>query len=266
MTTIELGDIDLELTDLGSGPPLLLVHGFPLNRSMWQEQLAPLAASHRVIAPDLRGFGRSGVSQGTVSMEQFADDLARLLVALGIDRPVTFCGLSMGGYIAWPFFLRHRSRLGKLILCDTRAAPDSPEGAAARLELASKTLAEGPRLLAETMTAKALGETSRRSRPRLVRWIEETILATDPRGAAAALRGMAERIDARSLLSRIDVPTLLICGSEDLISPAREMEQMAAAIPGGTFCEIPSAGHLAPLENPQPVNEAILRFLREETG
>lgn len=117
---IDIAGTTLSVADVGHGPPILFVHGFPLDHSMWRHQIAELSRDHRCIAPDLRGFGQSRVTAGKVSMEQFADDLAELLDALGVTEPVVFCGLSMGGYIAWPFVRRHATRLRALILCDTR--------------------------------------------------------------------------------------------------------------------------------------------------
>src|SRR6187401_144521 len=122
---VSLGDLHLNVVEQGSGRPLLLVHGFPLDNSMWSEQIADLSKDFRVIAPDLRGFGQSEVSRGTVTMQQFADDLAKLLDAMGVKEPVAFCGLSMGGYIAWQFVARHRKKLGALIIADSRAVADN---------------------------------------------------------------------------------------------------------------------------------------------
>ena len=176
--------VDLWCEDRGSGLPLLLVHGFPLDHTMWAGQLALAAAAPallvgerfqsagppparrflpslpaiRMIAPDLRGFGRSPARGETVAMHEFADDLAALLDALGVEGPVVYCGLSMGGYIGWQFWRRHRERLRGLIQCDTRAQADTPEAAAARREMADRVVREGPAPLVEMMLPKLLGE------------------------------------------------------------------------------------------------------------
>lgn len=262
MPQILLDDLSLSFEDEGSGPVLLLVHGFPLDHTMWREQIAHLGRSRRVLAPDLRGFGRSDVTEGTVTMRQFADDLAALLETLRIDAPVDLCGLSMGGYIAWPFFQHHRGKLRSLILCDTRAAADSPEARDNRLGLASKVLERGPGFIAETMPDKLFARSTRASRPDLVREIQEVIRRGDPRGIAAASRGMAERPDVTSMLPTIDVPTLVVVGEEDAISTRDEMQGIAAAIPGAEFAPVRDAGHMAPLEQPGTVNRAIESFLR----
>jgi pimeloyl-ACP methyl ester carboxylesterase len=246
----------------GSGPPLLFVHGFPLDHTMWNAQLAHFEKTHRVIAPDLRGFGRSDApNQDTVTMPQFADELAALLGTLPVAGPVTLCGLSMGGYIAMHFFSRHRARLAALILCDCRAAPDAPEVRQGRLDTAARVLQEGPGFLAETLVARLFSEKSRRDRTAIVTATQDVIRRNPAAGTAAAARGMAERPDMTSLLPQIDVPTLLIVGSEDAISPPKEMRSMAAAISSSTLVEIADAGHMAPLEEPAPVNTALEHFL-----
>src|SRR5687768_13865152 len=121
MPQVKVHDGQLHYFDTGRGTPLLLVHGFPLDHTMWQVQIDGLAERYRVIAPDLRGFGQSSVTQGLVTMQRMADDIAELLSGIKLSEPVVFCGLSMGGYVAWQFALRHRQRLARLILCDTRA-------------------------------------------------------------------------------------------------------------------------------------------------
>lgn len=261
MARYAVGEVALNVTVAGSGPPLLLVHGFPLDHQMWQAQIEGLADEYQVIAPDLRGFGRSDVTGGTVSMSQMADDLAALVDVLQVPQRVTLAGLSMGGYVAWQFALRHRSRLSRLILCDTRAQADTPEAAAARLSLAQRVLAEGAAVVAEALLPKLFAPATYTRKPELVAATREVILRTHPEGIAAALRGMAQRPDVRPLLGQIDVPALVLGGEEDAISPPEEMRQIAAALPQGTWVPIPQAGHMVPCEQPQVVNEAIRRFL-----
>jgi 3-oxoadipate enol-lactonase len=252
---------ELWYLERGAGLPLLLVHGFPLDHTMWAGQVDELPAHCRVIAPDLRGFGRSPAGGETVSMEHFADDLAALLDGLGITEPVVLCGLSMGGYIALQFWRKHRARLRGLVLCDTRAAADTPEAAAARLTLAERVLREGPAPLVEIMLPKLFGEPTRRQRPDVVEGLRRVMMATDPRGIAAAARGMAERPDMTGMLGRIECPTLVIVGRHDAVSPPAEMRGIAEAVPGAKFVEIPAAGHMSPLENPAAVNAAFAEFL-----
>ena len=261
MPTIPIGDIRLHVVDEGDGSPLLLVHGFPLDHTMWRAQIGHFSRNHRVLAPDLRGFGSSSVTDGIVGMERFADDLAALLDELKVTEPVCFCGLSMGGYIAWPFFERHRDRLGSLILCDTRSAADAEETRTTRHGLAQKVLEDGPEFIARTMPTKLFAAKTRDEFPQLVEEVQAVIRGTAPAGIAAAARGMAERVDSTNLLPAIDVPTLGLVGEEDTISTVEEMRSIAAAIPGSQFVVIPDAGHMAPLEAPAAVNSALEAFL-----
>jgi len=262
MPVAQVGDLRLNYALRGSGPPLMLVHGFPLDHSMWRGQLEALSATHRVIAPDLRGFGASSVTAGTVTMAQFADDLAGLLDELSIAQPVVFCGLSMGGYVAWQFALRHRGKLAKLILCDTRVIADSPEAAAGRLKTAEKVLAEGATVVAEAMLPKLFAPQTAERNPAIIAATKEVMLKTSPSGIAAALRGMAERLDVSGRLAEFDVPALVLCGQHDTISPPAEMRGFASQMPSARYIEIADAGHMSPLEQPAAVNAAIGEFLR----
>jgi 3-oxoadipate enol-lactonase len=247
----------------GEGEPILFVHGFPLNRRMWQAQTTAFGGTNRVIAPDLRGFGESAAAPPAVTMEEYADHLAALLDEINVREPVTLCGLSMGGYVAFAFFRRHRERIARLVLCDTKAAADSPEKKAERDRLADEVLRHGTGKLVREMPCALLAERTLAERPSVVAAVRELIAEASPAAVAAALRGMAMRPDSTDILPKIDVPTLVICGEEDTISPPAEMQAMAEAIPQAIFSTIPSAGHLAPMENPEPVNGAIRRFLGE---
>ncbi len=262
MTSVNIGEIDLQVFVAGAGTPLLFVHGFPLDHTMWRGQMAQFSLTHRVIAPDLRGFGQSGVTPGTVTMAQFADDLATLLDRLGVTGPVCFCGLSMGGAIGWQFIQRHRSRVRSLVICDARALPDTPEGRQTRYTLAERVLAEGPEFVAATMPERLFSKRTRAEKPEIVADVQGVIRRTAPDGIAAGARGLGERPDMTGFLPQVDVPTLLIVGDEDVISTVDEMRSMAAAIPGAEFVSVPGAGHMAPLEDPWTVNAAMARFLQ----
>lgn len=261
MKSIQVGGHEICSIDRGEGPPLLLVHGFPLDHSMWTAQIDRFSGRCRVLAPDLPGFGRSPAVADKVGMEQFADILAGLLDAVQVAEPVVLCGLSMGGYIAFQFWRRHRSRLRGLVLCDTRATADSPEAARARLAAAEQVLREGPAALAESMLGKLFSETTRRQRPELVEATRAVILGSDRRGLAAAARGMAERPRMTGELPEIDCPTLLVVGEQDAISSPVEMYRLAQVMPRATFVTIRAAAHLAPLEDPAEVNAALGAFL-----
>lgn len=261
MPSVSISGTDLNYVDEGRGPVLLLVHGFPLDHTMWQYQITDLKEEMRVIAPDLRGFGKSGVTAGTVTMAQMADDLAGLLDALRISEPVYFCGLSMGGYVAWQFIERHRGRLAGVILCDTRAVADTPKEKETRLETAEKVVKEGPGFIAEAMPKRLFAERAHQEQVKLVQETREVIRRTSPEGIAAAARGMAARPDVSGKLAGMEIPALVIVGSEDVISKAEEMRGIAEEMPISMFVEIPGAGHMSPLEAPDVVNRAISDFV-----
>lgn len=253
---------ELWVHDRGRGPAILFVHGFPLDHSMWERQGNAFDREYRVLMPDLRGFGSSGVADGTVTMADFADDLAALLDRQGIAEPVVFCGLSMGGYIAFQFWKRHCHRLRALVLCDTRAAADLPDAAENRHKMAERVLSEGSQVAADAMLPKLFAPQVVEQKPAFFSAIRQVILNTSPETIAAAQRGMAIRPEMRSELGQITVPTLVICGEQDVISPPDEMRELAAAIPGSRFEPIAGAGHLSPLEKPDAFNAVLGDWLR----
>jgi pimeloyl-ACP methyl ester carboxylesterase len=261
MKTLRVRDLEMAIVEEGSGLPLVLVHGFPLDHSMWKYQVAALAQHCRVIAPDLRGFGATTATPGTATMELMADDLAALLDELGVQEPILFCGLSMGGYIGWQFARKYESRLKALVACDTRAIADSAEQAASRHALAERVLGEGPAPVAEAMLPKLFAGDTQERRPDLVRETKKVILGNQPQGIAAALRGLAERPDVTEMLPQIEVPTLVIVGEHDVISTPEEMQGIAEAIPNAAWVVVPQAGHLSPLENPDVFNEALAQYI-----
>ncbi len=260
---------DINIRIEGTGEPLLFVHGFPLDRTMWKYQIACFSKTNQVIAPDLPGFGASSGGDdcggAVVTMEEFATDLSSLLDDLSIHEQVHFCGLSMGGYIAWQFFRQHRSQLKSLILCDTKASADSEEAKQARVTTAAKVLEEGSEFLAVAMAEKLFSSKTIDEQPALVEEVQETIRSTSPKSIASALRGMAARPDMTGKLKDIDVPTLVIVGEDDTLTPPEEMQSIAEAIPNSCFVQVPEAGHMSPLERPDEVNRAIRDFLSSLT-
>jgi 3-oxoadipate enol-lactonase len=261
MKQVRVGDAQLAVLDQGQGEPILFIHGFPLDHSMWQAQIEAFSKTHRVLAVDLRGFGQSTVTPGTVSMEQFADDLIGLLDALGISQPVVLCGLSMGGCICWPIIRKHPDRVRALIACDTRVAADTPEGADVRYKTAEKVLKEGPSVVAEGMIPKLFSEQTRTNNSTLVEATRSVILGNQPEGIAAGLRALATRPDVTSEALSFAKPTLGIVGEHDPISSPDEMRGWISKMPQAELVVAPGAGHMAPLENPGVVNPAIERFL-----
>jgi 3-oxoadipate enol-lactonase len=261
MPSVYVGDLWINVIDRGLGSPVLLVHGFPLDHRMWASQIDALATRHRVIAVDLRGFGETYGAAGTTTMDRFADDLRLVLDQLRVDEPVAFCGLSMGGYVAFEFWRRHSVRVRSLVLLDTRAVADTEDAARNRRLQADRILATGTDDLADQMLPKLLAPASLMGQPQTVGRIREMIQKAQPAGVAAALRGMAERPDSTGILSTIHVPTLCVVGEHDAISPAEEMRGMAAQIPNAEFALIPDSGHMSTMENPGAVNDVLLTFL-----
>ncbi len=255
----DLGDVSLAVDARGDGPALLLVHGFPLDHSLWAHQVATLARWRR-IAPDLRGAGASDAPDGGYSMTVYADDLVRLLDALHIERAVV-AGLSMGGYIAFEMLRRHRARVMGLILVDTRADADSAEARQGRDTMIEVARTQGAAAVAERMVPRLLGRSSQQTQPHVVEQVRAMVGRTPVPGIVGALGAMRERPDSTPLLSTIDVPTLVVVGAEDEVTPPPAARAMASAIPAAAMTTIPGAGHLAPLEAPTAVTRVIAEFL-----
>jgi pimeloyl-ACP methyl ester carboxylesterase len=251
---------DLEYDAQGQGPAVLFLHAFPLGLFMWDAQAAALRGTHRVVRFDARGFGGSPPGDSLLTMEKIADDGAGLLDHLGIGQAVV-AGCSMGGYAAFAFARRHPERLKGLVLQDTRAGADSEEARRSRATLAEKVRKEGAVAAADAFLPKLLGATTHEERPQLVKQLRDRILATSPVGIANALHGLAARADSTETLREIRVPTLVLCGVEDTITPPAESEAMHAAIGGSRLAIVPRAGHLANLESPDDVSRLLVGFL-----
>jgi pimeloyl-ACP methyl ester carboxylesterase len=256
----EIDGCELEYAVSGEGPPLLLLHAFPLALFMWDPQAAALAATHRVIRFDARGFGASDPAAGPLTMERIADDGAALLDHLGVRQAVVG-GCSMGGYAAFAFVRRHPGRVRALYLQDTRAGADTEDAKANRVRLAGRVSSEGASVAVEAFLPKLTGETTQRDNAPLVARLRERILATPPQAIADALHGLAARADSRPTLADVRVPTLVLVGAEDVLTPPSESEAIAAAIPGARLEVVPRAGHLANIEQPGAVNAALAAFL-----
>lgn len=263
----EVNDIQMHWRESGRGEAVLFVHGFPFHGGQWDEQIDRLPTRWRFLAPDLRGFGRteSGPGTGPLEMDLFADDLAAFLDTLGIERAVV-CGLSMGGYIAFALWRWHRERVRALVLCNTRAAGDTEEGRAQRRAQAGRVEREGVGAVVTELLPKLLSERTRQERPEVVEKVRSMIEATPAQTMIQALDGLADRPDSTDLLPTIDVPTLLIAGSEDRITPPSDLEFLANAIPDTRLKVIEGAGHLTNLEAPAEFNLALVHFLEALGG
>jgi len=251
-----------EYDDVGNGIPLLMIHGFPLDRTVWRSQIEGLQSVARVIAPDLRGFGHSGDAPETMPMDEYAADLKALLDALSLAQAVV-CGLSMGGYIALAFLARFPGAVKALILANTRAAADGDQAREARFASARKAYDDGVPSIAEALLPKMLTEATLDHRPTLRTYVYAMMTRQPPGGVAAALRGMAARPDRSEWIKSINIPTLIIAGSADTLIPPAESETMARAIAGSKLIVIPDAAHLSNIENPEAFNAAVRAFIRK---
>jgi pimeloyl-ACP methyl ester carboxylesterase len=252
--------ISLEYDDIGNGVPLLLIHGFPLDRTLWRPQIAGLSQIYRVIAPDLRGFGQSSETDGeTVTMDQYASDLKSLLDSLNIKQAV-IGGISMGGYIALALYAQYADRVKGLILANTRAVPDSEEGRQARLANADQVDQVGPGFLVGTMAPKMLGTTPK---PEIEITVRSMMARQRAAGVMSALHGMAARPDRTALLRFATIPLLILSGTADTLIPPGDSEAMHALAPNSRLVIIPDAGHLSNLDKVDAFNHVVREFYKE---
>jgi pimeloyl-ACP methyl ester carboxylesterase len=258
--------IKLAYDDVGNGPAMLLVHGFPLNRRMWHPQInALVAAGYRAIIPDLRGFGDSAAPDGPYSMDLFADDLITLLDHLEIDT-ATVAGMSMGGYILLNLLERYPQRISAACFCQTRANADDEAGKSHRLQLAQEAREKGPQVIADLFLPLLLTDESLAQRPRLVEEVYGWMVGTATTGLAGGLLAMRERKDYTPLLPTFYLPCLAIGGIVDKIVPPAILDVFKDGLPSCRTALIPDAGHMANLEAPGPFNAALLGFLAELAG
>lgn len=250
--------------DTGEGRPLLLIHGYPLNRMMWEPQLHGLADVARVIAPDLWGFGESEPT-GDTTIGTYADQVHALAEALGATGPLVVCGLSMGGYVAFEYFRQYKDQVAGLILANTKAGPDSAEGKAGRDKSAALAREKGAAAIAEGMLPKMLAPNTYTSRPELVQQVMRMMETASVAGIVAALTAMRDRPDSTPTLGQIKQPALVIGGGEDQLFPQIEFQNMAGALTRGRLEILPDAGHISSLEQPELFNRAVREFL-QSTG
>lgn len=246
--------------DTGTGIPLLLLHAFPLSRRMWAPQLAALAGRARCIAPDVRGFGESDGAP-PFTMDRFADDAVALLDALGTREPVVVCGLSMGGYIAFALWRRHPERIRAMILADTRATADTAEGRVKRAGTIETARTRGSAAIAEQQALALLSARTVARCPGKLGDVRAMIAAQTPTAIVGATEAMLARPDSTPTLATITVPTLIIVGEDDAITPPADAEAMQRAISGSRLERIAGAGHLSSLERPSAFNEVVAEFL-----
>lgn len=257
-----IGGVNLAYDDTGSGPAVVLLHGFPFNRRLWRPQVRALTtAGYRVVTPDLRGFGESAFGDGIAGIGTFADDLHGLLDYLGIGRAV-IGGMSMGGYAVLEFLARYPQRCAAALFMVTRAGADDAAGRERRTALAALTLREGPAPVAAAFESVLFDLETPSAHPELVTRVREWMLATPPETLAAALTAMRDRADFTSRLAGFTCPALVLGAAGDRTIPAEESRRLASALPAGTVRILPKGGHLVNLEQPAAVNASLLEFLR----
>ena len=254
-----VGDTEIAFDDIGSGLPIVFLHAFPLSRTMWEPQVTALVSECRCIPIDFRGFGDSAASP-PFSVDRYADDVAAVLDSLQIERAVII-GLSLGGYVAFAFWRRHRERVRAFVLADTRAGADTPENISRRKTLIDMARSEGSAAIANAQIAGLVGKTTRDTRPDIYDAVHREIAQAPVEGIVGALEAMMARPDSTETLATIDVPTMIIAGSEDVATPPRESRTMHAAIPGSGIEILQRAGHLSNLERPAAFNTVVTEFL-----
>jgi 3-oxoadipate enol-lactonase len=257
---VQSGDAKIAYWTLGDGPPVILLHPFPVHHEFWSPVADALAPRYRVVMLDLRGHGESGVGEGPATIDKHAADLARIMDDAGITR-AALIGVSIGGYAIFEFWRKHRGRATALGLCNTKAAADNAEGRATRLQAANDVLERGTEPFFENMILRLLGKTTQESRPDLVEGALRMMRKMSPEDIAQVQRGMAARPDSVDTLKTINVPTLLITGDEDVFTGVNEAELMRQHIPGSQLRVIPKAGHYSPWEQPAEVSRILRQFL-----
>ena len=263
MPTKDLSGVQFHYTEQAHAAagkvPLVLLHGFPLDSSMWQAQLTALSPERRVVAPDLRGFGRTR-SDAPFTIASLADDIHALLGAVGA-LPCILTSLSMGGYVALAYAKKYPADLRGLILIDTKAEADTPEGKEGRGKMIELARKEGAKAVADQMMPKMLAKDAADQRPQTAATLRKIMEACPQKTIEHALAAMRDRPDRSGELGAIKVPTLVIVGESDAITPPAVAQSMAQKIPGAELVTVRGAGHMSPMEQPEQVNRAMKAFL-----
>lgn len=262
--------VQIGYDDQGRGVPLVMLHGFPFDRSLWAQQRIALGRRARCIVPDLRGFGESTMA-GPTTIDQYADDVVALLDWIEVDQAVV-CGLSMGGYVAMAMWRRHPTRIRGLALCDTRATGDSDAGRAARNEQIALATGHGVAAVVAKLLPGLLGKTTRARHPEIVASLRAMMERQSVSGIVGALEAMRDRPDAQATLSSVTVPTLIVVGDEDVLTPVEDARSMLDLLPTdaqataqATLECIPGAGHATCYERPSAVTHVLAEFLVRTT-
>jgi pimeloyl-ACP methyl ester carboxylesterase len=257
---IQSDDAEIVYRVLGDGPPLVLLHPFPVTHEFWMPVAEALATRYRVVLPDLRGHGDSGIGEGPATMEKHAADIARVMDDAEVG-PASLIGVSIGGYALFEFWRKHRGRVAALGLCNTKAQADGPEARAGRLQAANDVLDRGTEPFFESLIPRVLAKTTREMRPDLVDGAMRMMRKLSAEDVAQLQRGMAARPDSVETLKTINVPTLLVTGEEDGMTGVNEAELMRRHIPGSQLRVIPKAGHYSAWEQPEETTKLLRQFL-----
>lgn len=242
---------------------ILFVQGFPYDHFMWEAQIGEFSKNYFCVSYDMRGLGNSPAGDGQFTMEMFVDDLKTIVDELKLDKPI-LCGFSMGGYISLRAIERMQDKFSGLILCDTKSEADDNQGKLKRAA-AIKQISSGDfENLIESFVQNCFGEKFIKENSAEYREVVERSKKNSPIGVKGCLLAMAGRTDTTESLSKINLPTLVICGSEDKLAPPNVMKPMAEKIPSSKFVLVENAGHMTPIENPEKVNWAIKEFLSQK--
>ena len=258
-------DADIFYDVAGAGPPVVLLHPFPVNHEFWLPITKYLAPRYRLIMPDLRGHGDSGLGDGPATMQKHAVDVARIMSDAGVDR-APLIGVSIGGYTIFEFWRRFRDRVSGLVLCNTKASADTADARAGRLKAADDVLQNGTESFFEGMLQKVLAESTRQLRPDLVEGALRMMRRMSAEDIAGVQRGMAERPDSVSTLKTITERVLIITGDEDKVTGVPEAEIMKQNIANSQMKVIAKAGHYSPWEQPEEVGKLLRQFLDSMTS
>lgn len=255
---VKIDGVEIGYDDRGQGLPVVLIHGFPFSRQMWQPQTAALTRRHRLITPDLRGFGESAGTPSSV--EQLAEDVHILAENLKLP-PFVLGGFSMAGYVLFRYLARHADRVKAMMLLDTRAEPDSAEGRDRRYASIARLKEEGPDRFLEDFLRLVVSPQTLDTRPEIAAEVRRLMERKRIESLAGALRALAERPDSTPLLANIHLPTLIVVGEDDKATPVESARKMHDAIKGSRLVVIPGAGHVSNIEQPEQFNAALTEFL-----
>ena len=257
-----INGLSIFLSGTEASKAIIFVHGFPFDHYMWDAQVNELSMNYFCVTYDIRGMGESTVDDGQYTMEMFVDDLEKIIDELKMNRPI-LCGLSMGGYISLRAIERIQEKFSALILCDTKSSADDNEGKLKRAT-AIKQINNGDfENFIESFVLNCFGEEFVNENYAEYKKVVNRSKNNSPVGVKGCLMAMASRTDTTESLAKINLPTLIICGSEDKLSPPEVMKSLANKISNSKFILVEGAGHMTPIENPQAVNQAIKDFLED---